>query len=73
IVRGDGKSLTIAAASIMAKVTRDKIMEKYHKIYPQYNFNQHKGYATGEHRRILKKISFCPIHRKSFLRCLERI
>jgi ribonuclease HII len=73
IIRGDGKSLTIAAASIMAKVTRDRIMEKYHKIYPQYNFNQHKGYATQGHRRILKKISFCPIHRKSFLRCLERI
>ncbi len=73
IVRGDSKSLTIAASSILAKVTRDRIMEKYHKIYPQYGFNKHKGYATEEHRKILRKIGFCAIHRKSFLRCLERI
>ena len=73
IVKGDSKSLTIAAASILAKVTRDRIMEKYHKVYPQYGFNRHKGYATIKHRVILKKAGFCAIHRKSFLRCLERI
>ena len=73
IVKGDSKSLTIAASSILAKVTRDRIMEKYHKVYPQYGFNKHKGYATEAHRMILRKIGFCAIHRKSFLRCLERI
>ncbi len=73
IVKGDSKSLTISAASILAKVTRDRIMEEYHKLYPRYGFNEHKGYATGKHRLILKKIGFCAIHRKSFLRCLERI
>ena len=73
IVKGDSKSLTIGAASILAKVTRDRIMEEYHKLYPRYGFNEHKGYATRKHRLILKKIGFCAIHRKSFLRCLERI
>ncbi len=73
IVKGDSKSLTIAASSILAKVTRDRIMEKYHKVYPQYGFNKHKGYATRMHRTILKKIGFCVIHRKSFLKCLEKI
>ncbi|MEI6832207.1 MAG: ribonuclease HII [Candidatus Omnitrophota bacterium] len=73
IVKGDSKSLTISAASILAKVTRDRIMEEYHKLYPRYGFNEHKGYATEKHRLILKKIGFCAIHRKSFLRCLERI
>ena len=73
IVKGDSKSLTIAASSILAKVTRDRIMEEYHKVYPQYGFNKHKGYATEAHRTILRKIGYVAIHRKSFLRCLEKI
>ena len=68
IVGGDGKSLSIAAASILAKVRRDRIMEVYHKIYPQYEFIKHKGYPTQLHRAILKKIGPIAIHRKSFLR-----
>ena len=71
IVGGDGKSLSIAAASILAKVRRDQIMVAYHKIYPQYEFIKHKGYPTQLHRAILKKIGPIAIHRKSFLRCLE--
>jgi len=73
IVKGDAKSLSIAASSILAKVHRDALMEKYHKIYPRYNFDKHKGYPTAGHRMILKKIGPSPIHRKSFLKCLERI
>ncbi len=66
IIRGDSKSLSIASASILAKVTRDHIMSSYDSVYPQYNFKQHKGYPTKEHRTILKKIGPSPIHRKSF-------
>ena len=73
IVKGDSKSLSIAAASILAKVSRDTLMEKYHKIYPQYGFNKHKGYATEAHRLLLRKIGPAAIHRKTFLRCLEKI
>ncbi|MDD5561115.1 MAG: ribonuclease HII [Candidatus Omnitrophica bacterium] len=73
IVKGDAKSLSVAASSILAKVHRDALMEKYHKIYPAYNFDKHKGYPTAEHRMILKKIGPSAIHRKSFLKCLERI
>ncbi|MFA4854087.1 MAG: ribonuclease HII [Candidatus Omnitrophota bacterium] len=73
IVKGDSKSLSIAAASILAKVNRDALMEKYHKLYPQYGFNKHKGYPTLAHRMILKKIGPAAIHRKSFLKCLEKI
>jgi len=71
IVKGDAKSLSIAASSILAKVNRDTLMEKYHKVYPRYGFNKHKGYPTPEHRMILRKIGPSAIHRKSFLRCLE--
>ena len=73
IVGGDGKSLSIAAASILAKQRRDQIMEAYHKIYPQYEFIKHKGYPTQRHRDILKVKGPIAIHRKSFLRCLEKI
>jgi ribonuclease HII len=73
IIKGDAKSLSIAASSILAKVHRDALMEKYHKIYPRYNFDKHKGYPTAEHRMILKRIGPSAIHRKSFLKCLERI
>lgn len=68
IKKGDQKSASIAAASIVAKVTRDKIMEDYHKKYPCYGFNKHKGYATQEHIRNINLYGNCPIHRKSFRR-----
>lgn len=66
IRRGDAKSLPIAAASIMAKVIRDAIMQKYHALYPAYNFARHKGYGTSEHLTALNTFGCCPIHRKSF-------
>ncbi len=66
IVKGDSKSCSIAAASILAKVTRDSIMEEYHSIYPQYNFKSHKGYPTKEHYRAIREHGPCPIHRKTF-------
>jgi len=66
IIKGDGKSKSIASASILAKVTRDRIMFEYDKIYPAYNFKKHKGYPTKEHRDIIKKIGTSSIHRKSF-------
>lgn len=72
IIGGDGKSFSIAAASILAKVRRDQIMDAYHKIYPQYGFIQHKGYPTQMHRDILNKIGPIAIHRKSFLKCLKK-
>lgn len=66
IIRGDSKSLSIAAASIIAKVTRDRIMEKYHEIYPQYGFLRHKGYPTKAHKKALIEHGPSPIHRRSF-------
>jgi len=66
IIKGDTKSLSIAAASILAKVTRDRIMLKYDKLYPEYGFAKHKGYPTKEHRDILREIGPSRIHRKSF-------
>ncbi|MBU4274707.1 ribonuclease HII [Patescibacteria group bacterium] len=66
IIKADEKVFSCAAASIIAKVTRDKIMLRYDKKYPKYNFKKHKGYPTKLHRKILKKIGPCPIHRKSF-------
>lgn len=66
IIKGDSKSLSIAAASIIAKVTRDNWMDQLHDYYPQYNFNSHKGYGTGEHWEALDKYGPCPIHRLSF-------
>ena len=66
VIKGDAKSASIGAASIMAKVTRDRIMMEYHATYPCYGFNRHKGYATKEHLECLKKYGPCPIHRKSF-------
>lgn len=73
IVGGDGKSLSIAAASILAKERRDQIMAAFHKIYPQYEFIKHKGYPTQLHRSILKEKGPIAIHRKSFLKCLREI
>jgi len=66
LVKGDTLSVSIAAASIIAKVSRDRIMEMYHRQFPQYNFLQNKGYGTAEHRKILQEIGMCKIHRRSF-------
>ena len=66
VVKGDSKSFCIAAASIVAKVTRDRIMAKYHEIFPAYGFASNKGYPTVAHRRALMEKGPCPIHRKSF-------
>jgi ribonuclease HII len=66
IIKGDTLSFSIAAASVMAKVTRDRIMEEYHSMYPVYGFNRHKGYPTQEHRDAIKTHGCCPIHRKTF-------
>lgn len=66
IIKGDSKSLSIAAASIIAKVTRDKLMERLHKKFPRYNFAQHKGYGTKEHMALIEEYGPCPIHRRSF-------
>lgn len=63
---GDSLSQSIAAASIIAKVTRDRIMQEFHEIYPQYNFAQNKGYPTAYHLNALRKFGPCKIHRKSF-------
>lgn len=68
LVKGDAKSLSIAAASIIAKVTRDRIMLKFAEIYPEYHFEKHKGYGTKLHREILLEKGVLPIHRKTFLK-----
>lgn len=67
IIHGDALSYSIAAASIVAKVTRDRLMQEYDKQYPQYNFAKHKGYGTAEHIRLLKEFGPCPVHRRSFI------
>ena len=67
IVKGDAKSQSIAAASIIAKVTRDRIMEAFDILYPEYGFAGHKGYGSAAHIEALKKYGPCPIHRKSFI------
>lgn len=67
IINGDEISFTIAAASILAKVTRDHLMIKYHQQYPQYGFDRHKGYGTVFHREMIRKYGPCPLHRKTFL------
>jgi len=68
LVKGDSKSLSIAAASIIAKVSRDNIMKEFSKLYPEYFFEKHKGYGTKLHRTILLEKGPLPIHRKSFLK-----
>lgn len=67
IIRGDAKSLSIAAASILAKVTRDRMMAEYDKIYPEYGFAGNKGYGSASHIEALKTYGPCPIHRRSFI------
>lgn len=66
VIKGDQKVLSIAAASIIAKVHRDRLMMKYHLKYPEYGFDKHKGYGTKLHREAIKKSGFCKIHRKTF-------
>lgn len=66
VVKGDGLSASIAAASIVAKVTRDRIMLAAHEQFPQYNFDRHKGYGTADHIARIREHGLCPIHRKSF-------
>ena len=66
IIKGDDKSLSIACASVIAKVTRDRILEKYHQIFPEYGFDQHKGYPTAAHQRALEKYGAAFVHRKTF-------
>ena len=68
IIKGDAKCYSIAAASIIAKVTRDRIMRQWDEIYPQYGFAKHKGYGTAEHIKALKEYGPCPLHRESFIK-----
>jgi ribonuclease HII len=68
IIKGDAKSVSIAAASIVAKVTRDRLMAEYEKIYPGYGFAKNKGYGTAEHIAAIKEMGPCPIHRRSFIK-----
>ncbi|MCR5690864.1 MAG: ribonuclease HII [Eubacterium sp.] len=67
IVKGDARSLSIAAASVMAKVTRDRLMVEYAELYPEYGFEKNKGYGSEEHRAALKEFGPCPIHRQTFI------
>ncbi len=73
IIKGDALSLSIAAASIIAKVTRDRLMAAYHKRFPQYNFLSHKGYGTAEHLQLLARFGPCSIHRRTFAPVREAI
>lgn len=66
IIKGDAKCYSIAAASILAKVTRDRIMREWDSVYPQYGFAKHKGYGTAQHIANIKEYGLCPIHRRSF-------
>ena len=66
IIKGDAKAYSISAASIIAKVTRDRIMREWASVYPQYDFEVHKGYGTAKHIAAIKEHGICPIHRKSF-------
>ena len=68
IIKGDAKSLSIASASIIAKVTRDRLMYSYDELYPEYGFAKHKGYGTKQHRDALAEYGACPIHRKTFIK-----
>lgn len=73
IINGDQKSHSIAAASIIAKVTRDRIMRKYHEIFPEYGFDSHKGYGTKLHCKKIAEVGASPIHRASFKRVAEHL
>ncbi|MFC1908696.1 ribonuclease HII [Chloroflexota bacterium] len=73
IVYGDGMCLSIACASIVAKVTRDRMMVEFDKIYPGYRLAQHKGYGTGKHLECLNRLGPCPIHRRTFRPLKDRV
>ena len=68
IIKGDAKSYSIAAASIIAKVTRDRIMREWAEVYPMYGFEKHKGYGTAAHIVAIKEYGLCPLHRRSFVK-----
>lgn len=68
IVKGDAKCYSIACASIIAKVTRDRIMRQWDEIYPQYGFEKHKGYGTAAHMQAIREYGLCPLHRHSFVK-----
>ncbi len=68
VVKGDAKNYCIAAASIIAKVTRDRIMKQWDEVYPIYGFSKHKGYGTAEHMRAIKENGPCILHRRSFIK-----
>ena len=68
IIKGDAKSYSIAAASIVAKVTRDRIMRQWDEVYPMYGFEKHKGYGTAAHIKAIKEYGLCPLHRRSFVK-----
>ena len=68
IIKGDAKSISIGAASIIAKVTRDRLMEEYDRMFPQYGFASNKGYGSAEHIAAIKEYGPTPIHRKSFIK-----
>ena len=68
IIKGDAKSYSIAAASIIAKVTRDRIMRQWDELYPMYGFEKHKGYGTKMHIEAIKEYGICPLHRRSFVK-----
>ncbi|MCL2396514.1 MAG: ribonuclease HII [Defluviitaleaceae bacterium] len=68
LVDGDGLSMSIAAASVLAKVERDAVMMEYHQMYPQYGFDRHKGYGTAEHMMAIRQHGLTPIHRRTFVR-----
>ena len=70
IIEGDSKSASISAASILAKVSRDRYMEEMAELYPQYEFGKHKGYPTKRHYELLREFGPCPIHRRTFLKKL---
>lgn len=72
IIKGDAKSACIAAASLIAKVTRDRLMQEYHALYPQYGFDRHKGYGTSAHIAKIKEYGPCPIHRKTFQKVMSQ-
>ena len=66
MIKGDQRSHSVSAASVLAKVTRDRLMSQYHEQYPQYGFGKHKGYGTKEHLQAIRSHGMCPIHRRSF-------
>lgn len=68
VIKGDAKIYSISAASIIAKVTRDRIMREYDEVYPEYGFSSHKGYGTAKHIKAIKEYGICPLHRKTFVK-----